>query len=334
MITYGIHLVVNMQLGLRLPQTGTNLATKENIIYLAKQAENAGFNSLQVLERLIWPIVPQDKYPGTIDGKFPEDWQYIFDPLGTLTFAAANTNKIALGTSVIDMLFHNPVILARRFATLDVLSEGRAIAGCGIGWSKDEYEVSNIAFKDRGKRADEYLQILKKIWTDDIVEYRGGFYDIPASKIGPKPIQKPYIPIYLGGYSQKTFARIANHANGWICTIRDSIDQVKSNIDKINEECHKINRDPKDIKIAAILYPNIIHSGYTDNNNNKQEEEGNQQQQSRQILKGNIDQVGNDLREINEIGVDHAILSYNSSPISNNINSIIDVSKQLRTFVR
>jgi hypothetical protein len=83
------------------------------------------------------------------------------------------------------------------------------------------------------------------------------------------------------------------------------------------------------------LYPNIIHSGYTDNNNNnKQEVEENQQQQSRQPLKGNIDQVGNDLREINEIGVDHAILSYNRSPISNNINSIIDVSKQLLTFVR
>jgi probable F420-dependent oxidoreductase len=334
-MTYGIHLLVNMQVGLRLPQTGRNLATKENIIYLAKQAENAGFNSLWVLERLIWPINPHDKYPGTIDGKFPEEWQYIFDPLETLTFASANTSKIVLGTSVIDMLFHNPVILARRFATLDVLSEGRAIAGCGIGWSKDEYEVSSISFKDRGKRADEYLQILKKIWTDDIVEFRGQFYDIPASKIGPKPIQKPHIPIYLGGYSQKTFARIANHANGWICTIRDSLNQVKSNIDKINEECHKVNRDPKDINIAAILYPNIIHSGYTDNsNNNKKEVEENQQQQSRQPLKGNIDQVGNDLREINEIGVDHAILSYNRSPISNNINSIIDVSKQLLTFVR
>jgi hypothetical protein len=82
------------------------------------------------------------------------------------------------------------------------------------------------------------------------------------------------------------------------------------------------------------LYPNIIHSCYTDNNNKKEEVEENQQQQSRQLLKGNIDQVGNDLREINEIGVDHAILSYNRSPISNNINNIIDVSKQLLTFIR
>jgi alkanesulfonate monooxygenase SsuD/methylene tetrahydromethanopterin reductase-like flavin-dependent oxidoreductase (luciferase family) len=110
---------------------------------------------------------------------------------------AANTNRITLGTSLIDMLFHNPVILAKRFATLDVLSEGRTICGLGIGWSKDEYQVSNIPFKDRGKRADEFIQTLKRIWTDDVVEFKGKFYNIPASKIGPKPVQKPGIPILI-----------------------------------------------------------------------------------------------------------------------------------------
>ena len=92
-----------MKIGLRLPQAGEGHATKENIISLAKGAENAGFDSLWVLERLIWPINPQDPYPGTTDGKFPTDWQYIFDPLETLTFVAGNTEKIALGTSVIDV---------------------------------------------------------------------------------------------------------------------------------------------------------------------------------------------------------------------------------------
>jgi alkanesulfonate monooxygenase SsuD/methylene tetrahydromethanopterin reductase-like flavin-dependent oxidoreductase (luciferase family) len=139
-----------MKIGLRLPQTDKHRATKENIIRLAIEAENAGFDSLWVLERLIWPMKPLDPYLGTSDGKFPADWQYIFEPLETLTYVAANTNEISLGTSVIDMLFHNPVVLARRFATLDVLSEGRAIAGLGIGWSKDEYKVSGIPFKERG----------------------------------------------------------------------------------------------------------------------------------------------------------------------------------------
>ena len=319
-----------MQIGLRLPQTGRNQASKGSIVYLAKEAENAGFNSLWVLERLLWPINPLNPYPGSTDGKFPEDWQYIFDPLETLTFVAANTNKIALGTSVIDILFHNPVILARRFATLDVFSGGRAVAGFGIGWSEDEYRASGIPFINRGKRADEYIQLLKMLWTEDIVEFIGEYYDIPASKVGPKPVQKPHIPIYLGGYSQKTFARIAKHANGWICTIRDSLSQVKLNIEKIEEECHKVNRDPKDINIAAILYPNVIDSDDTDNRQGHE----NQRQSGRLLLNGDIDQVGRDLLEIKNIGVGHILFNYNRSPISNDIDSIIDVSKKLWEFIR
>lgn len=319
-----------MQIGLRLPQTGRKQASKGSIVYLAKEAENAGFNSLWVLERLLWPINPLNPYPGSTDGKFPEDWQYIFDPLETLTFVAANTNKIALGTSVIDILFHNPVILARRFATLDVFSGGRAVAGFGIGWSEDEYRASGIPFINRGKRADEYIQLLKMLWTEDIVEFIGEYYDIPASKVGPKPVQKPHIPIYLGGYSQKTFARIAKHANGWICTIRDSLSQVRVNIEKIKEECHKVNRDPKDIDIAAILYPNVIDS---DDMDNRQGHE-NQRESSRILLSGDIDQVGRDLLEIKNIGVGNVIFNYNRSPISNNIDGIIDVSKKLREFIR
>ena len=140
-----------MKVGLVLPQAGQE-ATRENVIQMAKNAESEGFDSLWVFERLLWPISPQTPYGGTPDGSLPIEYQIMFDPIETLTFAAANTNKIALGTSVIDMLFHNPVVLAKRFATLDVLSEGRAIAGLGIGWSKDEYEVSNIQFQNRGKR--------------------------------------------------------------------------------------------------------------------------------------------------------------------------------------
>jgi probable F420-dependent oxidoreductase len=314
-----------VKLGIRIPQTGRSVATKANIASLAKQAEDAGLYSLWVLERLIWPISPKDRYPRTTDGRFPEDWQFIFDPIETLTFVASITNKILVGTSVIDMLFHNPVILARRFATLDVLSGGRAIAGCGIGWSKDEYEVSNITFKGRGKRADEYVQILKKIWTDDIIEFRGQFYNISPSRIGPKPIQKPHIPIYLGGYSQKTFARIASYADGWICTIQDSLDQAKSNIRKLEEECLKANRDFNDINIAAILYPGIIDSA-----DNRQ---GVNQGKTRKLMNGSLDQLGDDLLEISDIGVDQVILNYNRSPISNNIGAMIELTKRLGRFV-
>ena len=117
-----------MKIGINLPHFGPD-ATKENILKIALGAEKEGFDSIWVGERLLWPLKPQTPYPGTPDGSLPTFQQNVLDPLETLTYVAANTNKIALGTSVIDMLFHNPAILARRFATLDVLSEGRAIAG-------------------------------------------------------------------------------------------------------------------------------------------------------------------------------------------------------------
>ena len=146
-----------MKVGLVLPQAGQQ-ATRENVIQMAKNAESEGFDSLWVFERLLWPINPQTPYVATPDGSLPIEYQIMLDPLETLTYVAANTNKIALGTSVIDMLFHNPVILARRFATLDILSEGRSIAGFGIGWSKDEYQASNIPFQNRGKRAESLFK--------------------------------------------------------------------------------------------------------------------------------------------------------------------------------
>ena len=177
-----------MKVGMVLPEAGQQ-ATRENLVQAAKQAEEEGFDSLWTWERLICPLKPQTPYPLTPDGSFPTEFQNVFDTLETLTFVAANTSKIILGTSIIDMLFHNPVILARRFAILDILSEGRVICGFGIGWLKDEYQASNISLKDRGKRADEYIQLLKKIWTDDVVEFKGEYYNIPASKIGPKPYQ-------------------------------------------------------------------------------------------------------------------------------------------------
>jgi alkanesulfonate monooxygenase SsuD/methylene tetrahydromethanopterin reductase-like flavin-dependent oxidoreductase (luciferase family) len=175
----------------------------------------------------------------------------MLDPLETLTDVAANINKIALGTSVIDMLFHNPVVLARRFATLDVLSEGRTICGLGIGWSKDEYQVSNIPFKERGKRVDEFIQALKRIWTDDVVEFKGKFYNTPASKIGPNPVQEPHPQIYLGGFGPNTYSRIVNsEANGWLGLIVGPLEYLKNTIKTIKDIASKANKNPNNFNIS------------------------------------------------------------------------------------
>lgn len=301
-----------MKVGIRLPQTGKN-AKLENIISLAKEADKKGFDSLWVLERLLWPISP---HPGE---NFPSDWQEVLEPLELLTFVAAITDTIKLGTSVIDIFFHNPVILAKRFATLDLLSGGRAIAGLGIGWSRDEFLASNIPMKKLGKRADEYIRLLKSIWSDEIIRFYGEFYNVPPSKIGPKPIQKHSLPIYFGGSNPNTFSRMAKYANGWIGVVRNNLDQLKITLSLLNQKVLEAEKNPNDFEIILIIYPNIKQFS---------------QKESRIPFSGSIEQVGNDIEMLKEMNVGHVILNHNRSPIQNDMNAIIKISQQLLPYIR
>jgi probable F420-dependent oxidoreductase len=203
-----------MKYGVSLPQVG-RLASPNAIRAVAQHAEKIGYDSLWVLERTLKPIQPLVPYPAAEDGQLPEEYKIVFDPIECLTFAAAVTSRIRLGTSVIVLSNHYPLLLARRLATLDQLSGGRLICGFGVGWSKDEVEAAGVNFETRGRRADEFVRLLKAIWTEDPVEFRGQFFQIPRSHIGPKPVQKPYPPIIFGGYVGKTFERVIDHGNGW-----------------------------------------------------------------------------------------------------------------------
>ena len=315
-----------MKVGITLPQAGQQ-ATRENVIHIAQNAESEGFDSLWVFERLLWPINPQTPYPATPDGSLPNEYQIILDPLETLTYVAAKTNKIALGTSVMDILFHSPVILARRFATLDLLSEGRAIAGLGIGWSKDEYQASTIPFKDKGERANEFLQVLKRIWTDDVVEFKGKYYNIPASKIGPKPVQKPHPPIYMGGFSPNTYSRIVNYdTNGWLGLIGGPLEYLDNIIKTIQNIANKANKDPNRFRVILLTYPNV--------DINSRNQSGTTSQGQRFPLTGTIEQIGSDIERIKQIGVDHIVFGYNFIPTGRDLDNMLDITKQLARLAR
>jgi probable F420-dependent oxidoreductase len=189
-----------MRIGFALPNIGL-VATPQAVITVAERAEQLGYNSLWTIERLLYPVKPQSPYPATPDGSLPEPYRHALDPLEALTFAAARTKKIALGTSVIDIPYYNPVMLARRLTTLDFLSDGRLRVGLGLGWSKDEMDAAAADMKQRGAMADEFLQVLKSIWTTNPVEFSGKFYKVPKSYIEPKPVQKPHPPIYLAAFA-------------------------------------------------------------------------------------------------------------------------------------
>jgi probable F420-dependent oxidoreductase len=313
-----------MKVGILLPHVGEN-ATRESVLYIAKQAEDEGLDSIWAIERLLWPVKPQTPYGGIPNAPIPVEYQNVLDPLDTLTYLAADTDRISLGTSIIDMLFHNPVVLARRFATLDVLSGGRVIAGFGLGWSKDEFDASGIPFRHRGTRADEYLQVLKRIWTDDVAEFRGQFYNIPASKIGPKPVQKPHPPILLGGFSPKSFSRVVNHANGWIPIAGFApLEQLEQAVNGLREAARKANKNPADIRVVVLSYPNVLDSSSESSSSNQQ----------RSPMSGTIDQIGSDINRIKAMGAGHIIFGYAFSPLGRDVKKMMEVTKQLATFSR
>ena len=311
-----------MKVGLVLPVTGIQ-ATRENITQVAKDAENEGIDSLWVFERLLYPLDPQTPYPATPDGSLPTEYENVMDPLQTLGYLAGITERIALGTSILDLLFHNPVILGRSLASLDILSKGRTICGLGLGWSKDEYDVSNVPFDHRGKRADEMIDSLKRIWTNDVVEFDGHYYHIPESKIGPKPVQKPHIPMYLGGFSQNVFTRIVNYdLNGWLGVLAGPFEYLENSLTSIKESAKKANKDPNKFRVILLTYPNILDSQDSSDKN------------QRMPMTGSIEQIGTDIEKIKQIGIDHIVFGFNFAPIYKDVSNIVDISKQLSKFAR
>jgi probable F420-dependent oxidoreductase len=238
-----------MRLGFALPQCGDD-ATPDGIRAVAVEAESLGYDSLWVLDRLLYPVAPKVPFPASADGKLSPVMQRVFDPLTTLTFAAACTSRIALGTSVLVLPYYNPVLLARQVATLDVLSGGRVRLGLGTGWSPDEYEAAGTDFGTRGARADEALEVLRKIWTEETPEHHGAHYTLPRSVMRLRPVQQPHPPIYMAAYTDATMRRVAERTDGWN-PAGIPIPVMKLLFSRIQEMAHAAGRDPAALELVV-----------------------------------------------------------------------------------
>jgi probable F420-dependent oxidoreductase len=242
-----------MRVGFAVGNVGS-IATAENLVRIAQRAEALGYDTLWAVERLLWPLKPQTPYPVTPDGSLPAEYKHVLDPLEALTFVAAHTRRIGLGTSVLDIPYYNPVILARRLSTLDVLSGGRVRLGLGLGWSKDEHDAVGADMANRGARADEFVAVLKAIWTTDPAEFRGKYYTLPKSHIGPKPVQKPHPPIYLAAFAPAALNRIARLADGWN-PVAIPVAGMKQMFDSVKAMAREAGRDPS--KLQLVVRANV-----------------------------------------------------------------------------
>jgi probable F420-dependent oxidoreductase len=280
-----------MKLGISLPQIGPQ-ASPENLIRVARRAEELGYDSVWVLERLLWPINPKEPYPASADGSLPETYQIVFDPLETLAFVAAHTSRAQLGTSVLVLPYHTPIELARRTATIDQLSGGRLVVGVGAGWSHDEFEAAGTPFERRGARSDEFLEAMIALWTKDPVGFEGEFYRIPESKIGPKPVQKPHPPIYVAGFGQYTFDRAVKFGDGWNPSGIPSFEWLETMIKQFHETARTRGRTGMEVVLRAftMIFDQSLGS-------------------ERKPMMGTLDEVKEDIRRLREMGVTHLIHS-------------------------
>ena len=242
-----------MKLGICVPALGPHVNRKA-VREFAIKAEDLGYDSLWVQEHFMWRENPETGYAGMPGRPMPVPYKSLLQPLELLSFCAAVTDRVQLGTSILVTAYHRPLMLARRLATLDVLSGGRAIAGLGLGWMAEEYRHMDTPFEKRGPRMTDFVKALLAAWQPDPVEYQGPYFNFPNCESSPKPLQRdehgnPIVPIITGGGNPKSLERCAKYAHGW-----NPAGLPASMVPAISEKLHEMARGfGRDVKLPTYL---------------------------------------------------------------------------------
>ncbi|MEM8922759.1 MAG: LLM class F420-dependent oxidoreductase [Actinomycetota bacterium] len=241
-----------MDYGVHLPQLGRS-ADRRHLIAWAEEADRLGLHSGWVSDHVAWPRDIESKYPYTADGSFPGGFDMPWlDPLGTLMFVAARTERIRLGTTVLILGYRPPVLTGKWLATLDVLSEGRAILGVGVGWMREEFEVLGMPFDHRGARADEQLAVFDALFTQEYPSYEGTYYRFPEVGFRPKPLQAS-VPVWVGGSTPAAFRRTARWGRAFHAAF-EPIETVAEEWAGVGVACDELGRDRSEVDLSVRLY--------------------------------------------------------------------------------
>jgi len=244
-----------VKFGVIPPYGSAPIESPDYAVAFARMVEELGFESLWTVEHVVVPVGYESEYPYSPTGKMPGDETAVIpDPILPLAYAAAVTKQIRLGTGIMILPQRHPAYVAKEFATLDVLSRGRALAGVGIGWLREEFDAMGVPFERRGARFDDYIQAMRKVWAGDVVEHQSDFVNWTGFKSYPLPVQKPGVPCIIGGSKGKVFERIAKHGDGWYAPT-SKLDQLPPLLAELDAACKAVGRDRASVEISCMWIP-------------------------------------------------------------------------------
>ena len=271
-----------MQVGVCLPNYRA-LASPEAIARAAGLAEELGFDSVWVTDHVVIPTPYLSRF-GPV----------FYDPVATLAYVAGLTRRVRLGTTVLILSYRNPIVLAKALATVDQLSGGRLIFGAAAGWAELEFRALGVPFEERGPRSDEYLALIKALWTQERPSFQGRFFSFSDLHFLPRPVQRPHPPIWIGGRSRRALRRAVEHGDAWHPTFTPPA-QLQQEYQALREMAAQRGRATPPaltMRLGVRLGREAVRGD------------------GRQPGTGSAAQVAEDLRRYAEVGVEHLVLDF------------------------
>ena len=312
-----------MKFGVHMP-TGSPLGTPDNLVVLATKAEALGFDLIAAGDHIVIPEEIESRYPYTRSRQYTRarrsrvgggsgEW---LEQMTLLSFLAAHTSRVRLLTSVMVIPHRSPVVAAKSLTTIDVLSKGRLILGCGVGWMREEFEaIGAPSFDERGAITDEYIRAYKELWTSDAPTFDGKYCQFSNLSFEPKPVQTPHPPIWIGGESTAALRRVGQLGDGWEPGNNhpaypfETPEDIAIGLAKIRVFAEEAGRDPSKITVA-------YHNGVEWN----AKEEKILPNGRRRSFTGTPSQIAEDIQAFEEVGVQHIVFFMRGSTMEEAID--------------
>ncbi len=303
-----------MEFGFGVPTRGP-LATPENLVALVERGEALGFDIVGVSDHIVIPNAIASVYPYNESGEFAGGpTGECLEQLTLLTYLAARTSRLRLLTSVMVLPHRPPVLAAKALASIDVLSGGRLIVGCGVGWMREEFEaIGAPPFDRRGAVGSEYIRAFRELWTSDDPSFDGEFTVFDDVQFEPKPVQKPHPPIWVGGESPPALRRAGTLGDAWYpignnpAFPMDTVARLSAAIDRVRRHAERVGREPTamDFAYSAGWYNDRAAETLPDG--------------SRRVFTGTPEQVAGDIRSFEALGVNHLMLGLQTGTVAGTI---------------